>query len=70
MQYAYQLILEASVVAVVTAVALAISVKLSGPITSPGKAVLVGAVLGGMIHLTFELLGANKVYCSTGAACM
>lgn len=61
--------LEAGVVAVVTALALALALWLGGPITRLTKALVVGAVVGAAIHLIFELVGANRMYCSTGAAC-
>ncbi len=69
MAYALTLLLETGVVAVVTALALALAVWLGGPITRPTQALVVGAIAGAWIHLAFELVGANRMYCSTGAAC-
>jgi hypothetical protein len=69
MSYGSRLALEAAVVAVVTAVALAFAVAVTGPIGSVRKALLVGLVMGAAIHVGFELLGGNSYYCSFGAAC-
>lgn len=69
MSYGSRLALEAAVVAVVTAVALAFAVAVTGPISSVRKALLVGLVMGAAVHIGFELLGGNLYYCSFGAAC-
>ena len=67
--YITTLLLEAGVVAAITALALALAVYVTGPISTVQQALMVGTVLGAMIHLTFELAGANAYYCTGGAAC-
>jgi hypothetical protein len=69
MAYLGSLLLEISVVAAITALALALAVTIVGPIASARKALVVGLVIGGAIHAAFEVLGGNKYYCSYGAAC-
>jgi hypothetical protein len=64
------LALEAVVVGVVLAIALAITVRISGSIDSPGRGLAIGFVLGILVHLGFELSGANAAYCTIGAACL
>ena len=61
--------IEIGVVAAVTALALMIAVYIAGPISTVSKAGLVGLIVGGCIHVAFELLGGNTYYCSSGAAC-
>jgi hypothetical protein len=69
MAYTGSLLLEISVVAAITALALALAVTVAGPIQTARKALVVGLVIGGSIHLAFELLGGNRYYCTYGAAC-
>ena len=69
MAYIGSLLLEISVVAAITALALALAVTIAGPIRTARKALGVGLIIGGGIHIAFELLGGNKFYCSYGAAC-
>ena len=56
----YQLALEALVVGVITAVV----VKLFEPTSVPGL-----VLMGALIHVGFELSGANAWYCKHGYAC-
>jgi hypothetical protein len=67
--YIATLLLEAGVVAAVTAAALALAVRVAGPISTVHQALLVGTVMGALIHVAFELAGANTYYCKAGAAC-
>lgn len=67
--YTITLLIEAGVVAAVTALALALAVAVTGPISTVPRAVMVGTVLGALIHVAFELAGANTYYCTGGAAC-
>lgn len=62
------LMLEAVIVGAVLAVALAITVKFTTIQTSK-RALVAGFVLGVLIHLGFEFVGANKAYCTVGVAC-
>jgi len=68
--YVIRLLFEAAVVAGITACALATAVYLLGPIQRPTHAFILGAVIGAVIHVLFEGLGANAMYCRTGAACL
>lgn len=67
--YVPQLLIEAGMVSLVTAVALAGTVHFTGRVDTLRRALVVGAVLGALIHLLFELAGANATYCRIGAAC-
>lgn len=67
--YAPTLLLEAGVVAVITAVGLALTIGMVGPIRSWQDALIPGALLGFVIHMLFEFVGANTYYCKGGAAC-
>ena len=64
------LMLEVAVVAVITAACLVFAVVVGGPITGPLKALVVGLLIGAVIHLGFEFLGGNAYYCKYGAACL
>ncbi len=64
-----QLALEAAIVGLVLAAALAAAVRLGGPIASAADAARVGLVLGALVHLGFEASGLNARYCAVGAAC-
>jgi hypothetical protein len=70
MKYVKQLSIEVAMVALITALFLGLAVTIGGPIERPGKALIVGAVIGACIHLGFELLGGNTYYCRSGAACL
>jgi len=67
--YWTQLALEIGVVAFSTAGSLLLALKLNGPITTSKDALWIGGILGAIIHVLFELSGANASYCSIGAAC-
>lgn len=69
MKYSQALAFEIATVALVTAIALSIVVKLDGPISTPPEAFATGLGLGAIIHIAFELSGGNAYYCSSGAAC-
>lgn len=64
-----RLLFEVAAVALVTAVALVFAVAVGGPIKTPVKALVVGLLIGALIHLGFEFLGGNAYYCRYGAAC-
>lgn len=68
--YALKLTIEAAAVAAITALTLALAIRLAGPIQSVSKALFVGSLIGACIHLAFELAGGNAYYCSQGAACI
>jgi len=63
-----QLLLEASSVGATLAIALVIAFAIVKP-TTMTKTLLIGFVLGVLIHLGFEIAGLNKYYCSAGHAC-
>jgi hypothetical protein len=63
------LLFEAIVVGVVLALALALVVSTSGPIVTVYHALIVGFATGIVVHLGFEVSGANAAYCEIGAAC-
>ena len=63
-----QLLLEALVVGMTLAVALLAAHAVTTP-KSATDVLLMGFVVGILIHLGFELAGLNRVYCSIGAAC-
>lgn len=60
---------EAGVVGLVLAVIMAAVVYVSGPIDTVQRGLVLGFVMGVVIHLGFELTGANAAYCTLGAAC-
>lgn len=59
--YLRQLLIEALVVGLVTGLAV---------VAHDPKTFADGMLLGVGVHLAFELLGANRYYCSHGAACV
>ena len=63
-----QLVIEAVVVGVTLAIALAITHSVRVPKTT-SDVLLTGFVVGVIIHLGFEALGFNRAYCTVGAAC-
>lgn len=67
--YVLTLATEVGAVAAITALALAVAVALSGPIHTPARALVVGAIAGACIHLAFEGAQMNSYYCRHGAAC-
>jgi hypothetical protein len=67
--YTKRLTLEVAIIAVFTAIALALWVTLNGPIRTKSSAFFTGLVIGAGIHIAFELFGGNAYYCSSGAAC-
>ncbi len=69
MTYATRLAMEVAVVGAVTALALAFAVSVTGPIRTVRKGLVVGLLMGAVIHVAFELLGGNAYFCSFGAAC-
>ena len=67
--YVRQLLLEASIVAISSALAFYIAVKVR-PLRSSTDVLFAGALVGLILHLGYEFFGLNKTYCSMGAACM
>ena len=62
------LLLEAASVGATLAFALVAAFSIVKP-TSTIKTLLIGFIVGVLIHLGFELAGLNKYYCSAGHAC-
>ena len=60
---------EACIVGLVLAVVMAAVVHFSGAIDTPRRGLVLGFVLGVLIHLGFEITGANAAYCTVGSAC-
>ena len=69
MKYIYTLAFEILTIALVTALALSIAVKVNGPIITTSQAIVTGLCIGAIVHIAFELSGGNAYYCSHGAAC-
>lgn len=68
---AARLWLEAAVVGIVTAIALAlVRIAVPGAYGSVAATALTGLLVGAAFHLGFELAGLNRVYCKTGHACV
>lgn len=63
-----QVFLEATVVGIVTAVALWIALSLFQPQTLM-EILATGFGMGMLIHFGFEFIGGNAWYCRWGAAC-
>lgn len=68
MQLPSRVLTEATVVGVVTALALLVKYYVSTD-KGPTDVFLKGFLIGAAIHLAFEAAGANKWYCKHGAAC-
>ena len=64
-----RLIAEAGFVGALLAALLLVSLRVAQPTTNKEILVL-GFVLGAVIHLGCELTGLNKQYCKTGYACL
>ena len=67
--YLASLCLEALVVGLTLAIALAFTVLIYPIGDDMMRAAIAGLVLGAMLHLGFELSRANTWYCRRGAAC-
>lgn len=63
------LLIEAVVVGVVLGVVMALGSRVYAPVSALEFAVF-GVVLGALVHYAFELSGANRWYCTHGAACL
>jgi len=61
-------LVEALVVGLVLAASLSVS-DILVPITNPKTAALTGLVVGALVHIGFEVFGANAWYCTEGASC-
>ena len=70
MKYGGRLAFEVVAVAAATALSMGLAVAVAGPIASVKKALVVGLLVGAIIHVAFEVLGGNAWYCSYGAACL
>lgn len=67
--YLSRLGIEAGCVGAVLAFALVLGSNLYHP-TTVSETALCGFVIGVLIHLGFEFFGFNRLYCSSGAACL
>jgi uncharacterized membrane protein SpoIIM required for sporulation len=63
------LLIEATFVGAMLALALIIVDQTMGMPTSSVGILAMGFVVGALIHLVCEITGLNKMYCSTGYAC-
>lgn len=68
MEYSTSLAIEALVVGALLAAALVIGTRAFPP-TTTRRTVVLGFVLGIVVHLAFEITKANQWYCAHGAAC-
>jgi len=66
--YMSMVFVEALIVGAVMAIALSVSDVLV-PINGPQRAAYTGFIVGALIHMAFEIFGANRWYCSQGASC-
>ena len=64
-----QLLIEALFVGAMTASGLLIAIRMFGTPTTPKEIVLLGFLLGMVIHFACESTGLNNLYCSAGHAC-
>jgi len=67
-QYFSSVLVEAIIVGVVLAVCLSVSDVLV-PINGPQRAAYTGLIVGILVHIGFEVFGANRWYCKQGASC-
>lgn len=65
----FRLLAEAGFVGGLLAALLLVSIRVARPETNQ-EILLLGFVLGVVIHLGCELTGLNKQYCKTGYACL
>jgi hypothetical protein len=66
--YISSVVVEAIIVGIVLAVSLSVSDVLV-PINGPQRAAYTGLVVGMLVHVGFEVFGANRWYCKQGASC-
>lgn len=69
-KYMKTLVVEAVVVGIVLSVVTAAVVRQYGLPKSTGGCVLAAFLCGTVVHLVFEVLNINRMYCVSGAACM
>jgi hypothetical protein len=67
--YWTRLAMEAGCVGVVLAFALVLGSRFYRP-SNVSEMLLYGFCLGVLIHLGFEMAGLNRLYCTSGAACL
>ena len=66
--YVSMVLVEALIVGIVLAASLTVS-DILVPITNAQTAALTGLVVGALVHVGFEVAGANAWYCRKGASC-
>lgn len=64
-----QLLIEALFVGAMTAAGLLVAIRMFGAPTTTKEIVLLGFLLGMVIHFACEFTGLNRMYCSVGHAC-
>ena len=67
--YYGSVMLEALVVGGILAALTSMAVVVYPTYDSPQRAAMLGAVLGALVHVIFEVTKANRWYCDNGAAC-